>query len=180
MPDLPRRLDAGPLLLAVGAVLLLVSLFLEWFEPGLTAWNAFEWLDLLLAGLALAVLAGAVALAVPGSSSFDPEPLPLLAAAALAVVAVQLLDPPPAARGATPGTGAWLALAGCLVMGIGTVLAFGRMRLQVSFEGRSRRRPVQTVDARSRARAARPGSRAASGDAREGAGPASEPPPGAG
>ena len=41
------------MLLALGALLLLVSLFLDWYGP-LTAWNAFEVTDVLLAALAIA------------------------------------------------------------------------------------------------------------------------------
>src|SRR5215210_5916555 len=146
----PSALDElGPLLLALGAVLLLVSLFAEWYEPGLNAWNAFEWLDLLLAGLALTVLAAAVGLLLSAWAVLDPERIPLLVAAALAIVAVQLLDPPPVVGDAQPRTGAWLALAACFVMGAGGVLAFGRLRLQVSFEGRDPRRRVSAVDVRS-------------------------------
>ena len=33
-----RRLEAGPLLVTLGAVLLLVSLFLHWFTGEITAW----------------------------------------------------------------------------------------------------------------------------------------------
>ena len=50
----PRGLSAGPILLAIGAAALLVSLFLNWFKPELTAWTAFEIVDLLLALIALA------------------------------------------------------------------------------------------------------------------------------
>ena len=48
-----QRFDAGNALVAVGAVVLLVSLFLDWFGPpdggtGVSAWTTFEVLDLLL------------------------------------------------------------------------------------------------------------------------------------
>src|SRR3712207_4632940 len=148
MPSSQSRFEVGPLLLALGALLLLASLFVEWYEPDLTAWNTFEWIDLLLAGLALVVAAAALGLLVPGWAPFEADRVPLLVAAALAIVAVQLLDPPPVAGGETPRTGAWLALAGCAVMGLGTVLTFGRMHLQVSYEGRDPRRRVSAVDAR--------------------------------
>ena len=47
-----RRIEAGPVLVGLGALVLLVSLFLDWYEPDVTAWEAFEVLDLLLAALA--------------------------------------------------------------------------------------------------------------------------------
>ena len=37
-----RRLEAGPILVTLGALLLLASLFLDWYEPGISAWEAFE------------------------------------------------------------------------------------------------------------------------------------------
>ncbi len=45
-----RRLEAGPLLVTLGGVLLLVSLFLSWFTGELSAWQAFEVWDLVLFG----------------------------------------------------------------------------------------------------------------------------------
>ena len=48
-----RRLEAGPLLVTLGALLLLVSLFLDWFAGGATAWQAFEVWDLVLFVLAV-------------------------------------------------------------------------------------------------------------------------------
>ena len=43
---LRERFDAGTGLVAVGAVLLLVSLFIDWYDPGGDAWAVFESLDL--------------------------------------------------------------------------------------------------------------------------------------
>ena len=53
-----ERFDAGTGLVAVGAVLLLVSLFIDWYKPGGDAWVVFEWLDVALAGAAIACLFG--------------------------------------------------------------------------------------------------------------------------
>ena len=50
---LRERFDAGTGLVAVGAVLLLVSLFIDWYDPGGDAWAVFESLDLVLAGAAV-------------------------------------------------------------------------------------------------------------------------------
>ena len=44
-----RRLEAGPLLVTLGALLLLVSLFLNWYTGEITAWQGFEVWDLLSA-----------------------------------------------------------------------------------------------------------------------------------
>ena len=51
-----RRIDAGPLLALLGGLVLLVSLFLDFYEPTFTAWEVFELLDLVLAALAVAVV----------------------------------------------------------------------------------------------------------------------------
>ena len=60
------QLPIGPRVAAIGAVLLIVSLFLDWYEE-LTAFTVFEFLDLLLVGLAavsLASLAGAMGVVI--------------------------------------------------------------------------------------------------------------------
>jgi hypothetical protein len=51
-----EQLDPGPLVAAIGGGLLIVSLFLDWYEPAISGWTAFETLDLALAGLGLAAL----------------------------------------------------------------------------------------------------------------------------
>ena len=53
-----RRFDIGPLIVAVGSLVLLVSLFLDWYGDQ-TAWGAFEVADVLMAALAVAALVAA-------------------------------------------------------------------------------------------------------------------------
>jgi peptidoglycan/LPS O-acetylase OafA/YrhL len=142
-----RRFELGPLLVALGALLLLVALFLSWFGP-LTAWDAFEITDLLLAALAAGALALAVGALAPDVLDVDARWLPWLAGAAFVVVAVQLLDPPPVALARERHEGIWLALAGTVLMVLGTVLTLGRVSLAVAVEGRERRRRVAAVDHR--------------------------------
>jgi hypothetical protein len=151
-----RRLDAGPLLVSLGAILLLVSLFLVWFEPGLTAWSAFESLDLLLAALAVAALVASFGLLAPALALLERRWLPGLAAAAIVVVASQLVEPPPGIRAGAIGPGAWLALGASLAMVLGAVLTFGRVHFSVSVEGRDVRRRVAAVDARGERGATQP------------------------
>jgi len=142
---LTRRFDIGPVLLALGAVLLLVALFLDWYGP-LTAWNAFEVADVLLAALAVAVLVTAVGLMAPELEYVEQRFVPWIAGATFVLVAAELLDPPPGAGGEPLRTGAWLALASAVVIVIGTVLSLGRVSLKVAVEGRDRRVRVATVD----------------------------------
>src|SRR5437868_844437 len=59
-----RRFELGPILVALGALLLIVSLFLDWYGA-LSAWEAFEVVDVLLAALAVTSLVGAIGSLLP-------------------------------------------------------------------------------------------------------------------
>jgi len=142
-----RRIEAGPVLVALGALVLLVSIFLDWYEPGVTAWEAFEFLDLLLVVLAIAALAAAAGAMRPEATVVERHWLPAIVAAITVVVASQILDRPPSVDG-DPTTGAWLALGAALVMCLGTLLTLGRVSFALTVEGRDTRRRVSAVDAR--------------------------------
>ncbi len=143
-----RRLEAGPLLVTLGAVLLLVSLFLSWYTGEVTAWQAFEVWDLVLFVLALASIAAGLGLTTQDVDLVDRRFLPAAVAVVAVIVASQIIDPPPAATGQDPDTGAWLALGAALLMCAGAVLTFGRVRVAFTVEGRDQRRHVSVVDAR--------------------------------
>src|SRR5215207_11147438 len=123
-----RRLEAGPLLVTLGAVLLLVSLFLDWFTGDITAWEGFEVWDLVLFVLTLGLIAAGLGLAAQDVDTVERRLVPAAVVAAAVIVASQLLDPPPAAAGQDPDTGAWLALGAAFVMVLGAVLSLGRVR----------------------------------------------------
>jgi hypothetical protein len=135
--------EVGPLLAIGGVLLLLVSLFLDWFEPKLdepdiNAWKIFEVLDLLLAGSALVALVAALArlgLRLPQSVR---KPGALLPAAGLALVIVlsQVLNHPPAAVGRDTAIGLWLALVGAGLMLVGAGLSVARVSLAVNVDRR--------------------------------------------
>lgn len=124
-----RNLEPGVLLLGIGAVLLLVSLFLEWYQPNIDAWEIFEVWDLVLALLAIgALVAFASRLGYgaprPASHVFGPG------IAALVIVLYSLLNPPPLSRGlgdGDPGVGLWLALAATILMAVGALLSVARV-----------------------------------------------------
>src|ERR671930_2149556 len=59
-----RRFELGPLLAAAAAILLLVSLFLHWYGR-VSAWDAFEVVDVALAALAVGTLLAAIGMLVP-------------------------------------------------------------------------------------------------------------------
>jgi peptidoglycan/LPS O-acetylase OafA/YrhL len=118
-----RRLNAGEILAALGATLLLVSLFMDWYEPGLSSWTVFEIVDLTLAAIAIGTLVGTVGAWFGRDVSARGEhALVFLGAGALIIVAASLIDPPPAASESDPEAGAWLALAGSILMLAGGLL----------------------------------------------------------
>lgn len=145
-----RRIEAGPIVVVVGALLLLVALFLEWFDPGANAWTVFEALDLVLAGLAVGAALAALGLLLPELATIGRRWMAPLAFVALVVVASQLIDPPPAVVEGDLEAGAWLALAATLLLVAGALLSFSRVRLAVTVEGRDPRRRQAAVDARER------------------------------
>jgi hypothetical protein len=128
-----RNVEAGMLLVALGAALLLISLFLAWFRPSIEAWDVFEVWDLVLAALAIAAL-----VAVAGRMGYGaPRPNSWLLAPAfvsLVVVVAALLDHPPAADGPgnDPTTGIWIALLGAVLMVAGTALSVARISVALN------------------------------------------------
>jgi hypothetical protein len=119
---------------AVGAVLLLVSLFLEWYKspPGhtLTAWTSFEVLDLVLAALAV------VALMAVAERFGYPAPVPgrsltAIGLVTLVIVVSQLLNHPPIAIDRSPEVGAWLALGSAILIAAGGLTALSRIQVEL-------------------------------------------------
>ena len=129
----------GPLIAAIGAIMLIVSLFLDWYED-LTGFTVFEFIDLLLTGLAvltLVSLAGAVGVIRPPLRPGLPLGVALLA---LVIVLSQLVNDPPAVAGPNgrdQDIGIWLALGGSALMVAGAVLSAAR--IAISVEPRDRR-----------------------------------------
>ncbi len=137
-----ERIDVGPPIAIVGALLLLVRLFLDWYEPDVTAWTVFEVLDLVLAALALACLLGAAArlgVGVPGGRALGRH-FAVLGVLALVLVLSQVINHPPAAVDRDPETGLWLGLGGAGLMALGGLLSITRISLAVDVEGREPRR----------------------------------------
>jgi hypothetical protein len=147
-------MDAGLLLIGIGAIVLLVSLFLEWYEPNAEAWDVFEVWDLVLAALAIAAL-----VAVAGRMGFGtPRPAAWLIGAslgALVIVLYALIDPPPVAEAIStnggdfgdPSTGLWLALAAAILMTAGTLLSVARISIAISAAGRDHVSPSAPTSA---------------------------------
>jgi hypothetical protein len=142
------QLPIGPLIAAIGAIMLIVSLFLDWYED-LTGFTVFEFIDLLLTGLAvvtLVSLAGALGVIRPPLRPGLPLGVALLA---LVIVLSQIVNDPPAVAGPNgrdQDIGIWLALGGSALMVAGAVLSAAR--IAISVEPRDRRAaPAQPAPA---------------------------------
>lgn len=141
-----RNFDLSTGLVAIGAAAVLVSLFLEWYAPGLSAWDAFEIVD-----WALAVLAAGALVALAGETSGTTPPtrrLAWIAGAVALLVVAELIDPPPAASGSTREVGAWIALAGAAALVAGAALRVMRISVTIDVAERERRHRTAAVDAR--------------------------------
>jgi hypothetical protein len=141
---LRRNFDLSTGLVAIGAVAVLVSLFLDWYDPGISAWQAFELADWLLAALAIGALVTIGSEAISGDAA--SQRLAWICGAVAFVVVAELIDPPPAASGAAREIGAWVALAGGAAMVAGAVLALAQ--ISVTIDVAERRRRTAAVDAR--------------------------------
>ncbi len=141
-----RKLDAGALLVAAAAGLLVVSLFLPWFggeRTSVTGWQVFELVDLVLLGTAVAAVASAF-------GRLDGRVLLGAAAVVFVVVVVQLLEPPLVAADTDREVGAWLALVAALGLLAGAALTAAQIAVTVDVRDRERRRRVPAVDERPR------------------------------
>jgi hypothetical protein len=143
------RVSLAEVVAALGALLLLASLFVDWYGPrsgagGLDAWSSFELVDLILAGLALATLVSVAESALaPGRGRMVPVALVRWTGpVALLLVVVALVNHPPVFQFATDvrlETGIWLALAGSLL--ICASLIADRVRVSVVMTPRPEREP---------------------------------------
>lgn len=132
---MPERINGGQALVVLGAIALIVSLFLNWYEPGRSAWTVFEVWDLVLAAIGVAAIAAVVPLRRTQEADQHLVPqswLPVLGGAALVIVFVALVNHPPAARGVGPELGAWIALAAAIILVAGAVLSRARISLVIT------------------------------------------------
>lgn len=139
----PREIQipVGPLVAAIGAVLLIVSLFLDWYDQ-VTGFTVFEFIDLLLLVLALVTLATLAAAVGVLRTPLRPGTPLVVSVLALLIVLSQLVNHPPAATERDLDTGIWLALAGAALMVAGAVLSTARIALSVEPRTRPAAAPV--------------------------------------
>jgi len=146
---MPERINGGTALVVLGAIALIVSLFLHWYEPGRSAWTVFEVWDIVLAGIGVAAILSVVPIHrrdVPDEHLVPERWLPFLAGAALVIVVVALVNHPPAARGAGLQLGAWLGFGAAVVLAAGAILSRARISLVITLKpnegaGGARRAP---------------------------------------
>ena len=136
------ELSFGDLLVLVGAIVLLVSLFLNWWtgpagQISVSAWTALEVADLILA--VIAVIAILLVLpAPPVKADFNKSSaawLPWLGPISLVVIAAALVTDPPSVNGLSLAVGAWIGLGGAIAMTVGGILR--RVGLSISISRRS-------------------------------------------
>jgi hypothetical protein len=164
-PAHDRALDAGRLLIGFGALALLISLFLDWYGEGrvggssISAWTSFELIDLLLAALAIAAIYAVIeGIAAPPRAPRPPGALLWFAGPlALILILASIIDEPPLVAGIDPTleVGAWIALAGALVMTIGAALS--TLRISVVVGARERREARADPAAETRTMRSEPG-----------------------
>jgi hypothetical protein len=139
-----QQVPVGPLVAGAGALLVIASLFLHWYDD-LSGFTVFEVLDLVLLGLAIASLAAAAegaGLELSDHPLFAGGRSLLIGITTLVIVSSQAINDPPAVvhSGNGPELGLWLALAGSALMVVGAVL--GATRLSILVDVQRRRSPA--------------------------------------
>jgi hypothetical protein len=143
------ELNGGRLIAAIGGVLLLVSLFLEWYRPDLSAWDTFELADLVLGAAGIAAIAVVIRPLLTdrlGPPRDDLRSLFYLGIGVLIIIVGTLIQAPPAALDDTPQAGAWVALVGCILVIGGALLSSSRISVTVRVDRRESVTPPDGAD----------------------------------
>ena len=131
-----RRVRTGEVVAGVAGVVLLAAMFLDWYSvrgraEGLTAWGAFSVVDVLIAIVALLGIALAISQVV-GRGPALPVALGVitttLGLAASLLVLYRILNQPGPNDMIDVAAGAWVGLAACLGVFLGSWLALSDER----------------------------------------------------
>jgi hypothetical protein len=137
------QIPIGALLAAIGGLLLIVSLGLDWYGP-FSGFTSFEFLDLLLVMLALLTLVALATALGLLHTPLRPGTSLVVGVAALVVVASQLINHPPIGTDRDVETGLWLGLGGAALMVAGAVLSTARIAIAVEPRERGSASPTVT------------------------------------
>jgi hypothetical protein len=136
---MPERINGGQALVVVAAIGLIVSLFGDWYAPDVSAWTAFEIVDLLLAALAVTAMVIAIGGAIYPEGSLAaraPRWLPAVGIAAVAIVTAALINHPPSAIHRSTENGPWIALGAAGALTLGGILSAARVSLVITLRPR--------------------------------------------
>lgn len=125
-----RRLHTGEWVLGTSGAVLLGTLFVPWYTPELTAWEALAVLDIVLALIAASVAAVLLVTAVqsvPAVPVALDSLVTLVGVAATVLVVARALDLPDGATGREWGL--WLGLAGAVGIVVGGFVSIRDERL---------------------------------------------------
>jgi hypothetical protein len=140
------QIPIGKVVAALGGVLLVVSLGLDWYNE-LSGFNSFEVLDLVLVLLALVTIASLAAALGVLRTPLRPGTDLVVGVTALVIVLSQLVNHPPAGLlRADEGTGLWLGLGGAFLMLLGAVLSTARIAIAVEPRSRGAAAPPPPPD----------------------------------
>jgi len=149
-----RGIPIGPVVAALGAVLLVVSLFLDWYED-VSGFTVFEFVDMLLVVLALLTVFSLAAGLGLVRATVTPAISLAVAVFAVFVIVVQILNDPPAVAGdggPAKDIGIWLALGGGALMATGALLS--SIQVSLAVEPRKRRGEERHADPEATTRSA--------------------------
>lgn len=113
------RLERGEKIAAVAALVLLLSMFLQWYEKNgiaANAWEAFTYIDLILFAVAALTVVWALQQASSGQGPVPASVVTGLAALAALLVLYRIVDAPGSGGVSTRGMGIFLALIACLAI----------------------------------------------------------------
>jgi hypothetical protein len=141
----PGRLSRGEWVAAIAGVVMIVALFLPWYEAGgrnLSAWESMAVDDVILAITAVLAIVAAFVVAFPRISSLSvaATSLAVLPAVVGLVLTVYRLVSPAPPFDVSLGVGAWLGLAATLAIAVGGWAGAsdeGRVRRNAEAERRS-------------------------------------------